>query len=213
VPQASLEKEGGHLMPNLTTQSVISPPTTPPEAAAPLRTQPRHLRWLDALRQRFRRPAPQPHQVSDAHLTRRVRQLVQQELAFTAVCQNVTADIEQGLVTLYGSVDTTWRKKRLEALLRTLPGVKQVINHLLAEEELAEQLQHHFQALLTAGTLDRLPTMLVEHQIVELSGEVATPEQRTLVERETLAVPGVRVVINHLSVPQESGSYVRTTNR
>jgi hypothetical protein len=208
-----MEKERGNLMPILTTRSVTSPPTTLPEAAAPLRIQPRQPRWLDALRQRFRRPAPQPLQVSDAYLARRVRQLVQQELAFTAVCQNVTADVEQGMVTLYGSVDTTWRKKRLAALLRTLPGVEQVINHLLAEEELAEQLQHHFQALLMAGTLDRLPTMLVEHQIVELSGEVATPEQRILVERETLTVPGVRVVINHLSVPQESGFYVHTTNR
>ena len=199
-------------MPILTTRPITSPPTTQPEAAAPLRTQPRHLRWLDALRQRFRQPAPHPLQVSDAHLTRRVRQLVQQELAFTAVCQNVTADVEQGMVTLSGSVDTTWRKKRLEALLRTLPGVEQVINHLLAEEELAEQLQHHFQALLTDGTLDQLPTMLVEHQIVELSGEVATPEQRTLVEREALAVPGVRVVLNHLSVPQEASSRVHTIN-
>ena len=32
-------------------------------------------------------------------------------------------------------------------------------------------------------------------------------------ERETLAVPGVRVVLNHLSVPQESGPRVDTTNR
>jgi hypothetical protein len=200
-------------MPSLTTRPVTSPPTTPPAAVAPLRTQPRHLRWLDALRQRFHRPVSQPLQVSDVHLERRVRHLVQQELAFTAVCQNVTADVEQGLVTLYGSVDTTWRKERLATLLRTLPGVKQVANHLLAEEELAEQLQRHFQTLLTAGTLDRLPTMLVEQQIVELSGEVATPEQRTLVERETLAVPGVRVVLNHLTVPQESGPRVHTTNR
>ena len=194
------------------TRPVTSVPTTPP-AAAPLHTQQRHLLWLDTLRQRFRRPAPQPLQVSDVYLARRVRHLVQQELAFTAVCQNVTADVEQGMVTLYGSVDTTWRKKRLEALLRTLPGVKHVANHLLAEEELAEQLQHHFQALLTAGTLDRLPTMLVEQQIVELSGDVATPEQRTLVEREVLTVPGVRVVLNHLSVPQEASARVHTTNR
>ena len=199
-------------MPILTTRPVTSPPTTLPEAAAPLRTQPHHLLWLDALHQRFRRPAPHPLQVSDAYLARRVRQLVQQELAFTAVCQKVTADVEQGMVTLYGSVDTTWRKKRLAALLRTLPGVEQVINHLLAEEEMAEQLQHPFQGLLMAGTLDRLPTMLVEHQMVELSEEVATPEQRTLVERETLTVPGVRVVINHLSIPQEASSRVHTIN-
>lgn len=64
-----------------------------------------------------------------------------------------------------------------------------------------------------AGTLDRLPTMLVEHQIVELSGEVATPEQLTLVERETLTVPGVRVVLNHLSVPQEGRAHAHTTNQ
>jgi hypothetical protein len=199
------------MMPILMTRPVPSASTTPP--AAPLHTQPRHLRWLGTLRQRFRRPALHPVQVTDAHLAQRVRHLVQQELAFTTVCQNVTADVEQGMVTLYGSVDTTWRKERLAELMLTLPGVEQVTNHLLAEEELAEQLQRHFQTLLTAGTLDRLPTILVEHQIVELSGEVATPEQRTLVEHETLTVPGVRVVLNHLSVPQESGPRVHTTNR
>ena len=127
-------------MPILTNQPMTSPPTTLPEAAAPLRIQPRQPSWLDALRQRFHRPALQPLQVSDAYLARRVRHLVQQELAFTAVCQNVTADVEQGMVTLYGPVDTTWRKKRLAALLLTLPGVEQVSNHLLTEEELAEQL-------------------------------------------------------------------------
>ena len=200
------------MMPILITRPVTSVPTTPP-AAAPLHTQQRHLLWLDTLRQRFRRPAPQPLQVSDASVARRVRHLVQREVAFASVCQGVIAEVEQGMVTLYGSVDTTWRKERLAELLRKLPGVKHVTNHLLAEEELAEQLQRHFQALLMAGTLDRLPTMLVEHQIVELSGEVATPEQRTLVERETLAVPGVRVVLNHLSVPQEASSRVHTTNR
>ena len=200
-------------MPILMTRPVTSVPSTPPAAATPLRTQPRHLLWLDALRQRFRRPAPQPLQVSDAHLAQRARRLVQRELALASMCQGVIAEVEQGIVTLYGSVDTTWRKERLEALLRTLPGVRQVVNHLLAEEELAEQLQRHFQALLTAGTLARLPTILVEHQIVELSGEVATSEQRTLVEREALAVPGVRVVLNHLTVPQESGPRVHTTNR
>jgi hypothetical protein len=199
-------------MPILMTKPVPSASTTPP-AAPPLRTEPRHLRWLGTLRQRFRRPAPQPVQVTDAHLAQRARQLVQREIALASMCQGVIAEVEQGVVTLYGSVDTTWRKERLAALVRTLPGVKQVANHLLAEEELAEQLQHHFQALLTAGTLDRLPTMLVEHQIVELSGEVATSEQRALVERETLAVPGVRVVLNHLSVPQEVSARVHTTNR
>jgi hypothetical protein len=128
-------------MPILTTRPVTSVPKTPLAAAAPLRTQPRHLLWLDALRQRFHRPALQPLQVRDAYLARRVRHLVQQELAFTAVCQNVTADVEQGMVSLYGSVDTTWRKKRLAALLRTLPGVRAVLNHLSIPQEFGPRVR------------------------------------------------------------------------
>jgi alkylated DNA nucleotide flippase Atl1 len=201
------------MMPILMTRPVTPATTSPPEAAAPLRTQPRHPSWLDALRQRFRRPAPHAVQVTDAHLAQRAGELVQREIALASMCQGVIAEVDQGVVTLYGSVDTTWRKDRLAELMLTLPGVEQVTNHLLAEENLAEQLQRHFQALLMAGTLDRLPTILVEHRIVELSGEVATPEQRTLVEREALAVPGVRVVLNHLSVPQEVSVRVHTTNR
>ena len=48
--------------------------------------------------------------------------------------------------------------------------------------------------------------------MVELYGEVATSERRSLLEREALAVPGVRVVLNHLSIPQEVGPRVHTTN-
>lgn len=205
------------MMPNLTTRPVTSPPTTPPGAAVslltPERIQQRQPFWLGALRQRFRRQAPQPIPVSDAHLAQRARQLLQHEIAFAAVCQGVTAEVEQGMVTLYGSVDTTWRKERLAELMRTLPGVERVANHLLAQDELAARLQEHFQVLVTAGTLDRLPKALVEQQMVELYGAVATVEQRNLLEREALAVPGVRVVINHLSVPQECGPRVHTTNR
>ena len=83
--------------------------------------------------------------------------------------------MEQGVVALYGSVDTTWRKDRLAALMWTLPDIEKVANHLLASDELAAHLQQRFQELVTAGTLDRLPRLLVEHQMVELYGEAATP--------------------------------------
>ena len=141
------------MMPILTTQPKTSP--------GPLRTlqgsQQRYPLWLAALRQRFRRQAHHSLPVSDALLTRRAGDLVQREIAFSAVCQGVTAEVEQGVVTLYGSVDTTWRKERLGELVRALPGVEQVANHLLAEDELATHLQQRFEALVTAGTLDRLP--------------------------------------------------------
>lgn len=172
-----------------------------------------NLAWLGALRQRFRPQASHVLPMSDAHLARRAGQLVQHEVAFAAACQGVTAEVEQGVVTLYGSVDTARRKERLAALMLTLPGVEQVANHLLAQDELAARLHQRFQALVMAGDLDRLPKVLVEHQMVELYGEVATPERRNLLEHEALAVPGVRVVINHLSVPQEASSRVHTTNR
>ena len=103
------------MMPILMTRPVTPASTTPP-AAAPLRTQPYHSPWLDPLRQRFRQPVPHPLQVPDAHLAQRARRLVQRELALASMFQGVIADVDQGVVTLYGSVDTTWRKERLEAL-------------------------------------------------------------------------------------------------
>lgn len=205
------------MMPILMTRSMTSPHTTLPEAAAPLLTpqsiRQRHPFWLGTLRQRFRHEAPQPIPVSDASLAQRAGQLMKHEVAFAAVSQSITVEVEQGVVTLYGSVDTARRKERLAELLWTLPGVQQVVNHLLAEDELDARLQQRLQALVAAGTLDRLPKLLVEQQMVEMYGEVATTEQRNLVERETLAVPGVRVVINRLSVPQELSPRVQTMNR
>jgi hypothetical protein len=216
MPPVRLNKEGDTLMPIYMTQPENSS-TTQPGMALPLLTQhvlhPRRPAWLNILRQRFLRQPPQTFQSSDASLTWQAGRLVQREIASSAGCQGVTTEVEQGVVTLSGSVDATWRKERLAALIQPLPGVKQLANHLFAQDKLASHLHRRFQELVTAGTLDHLPKLLVENQIGELYGEVATSEQRKLLEREALAVPGVRVVINHLSVPQELDPQVHTTNR
>ncbi len=201
------------MMPILTTRPVTAVPATPPQAEGPPLAEPHHLRWLSALRRRFRRQVPRPLQRTDAQLTREANQRLQHEVGQVAGCQGLTAEVEQGAVTLFGSVDTTWRKERLAELVLTLPGVKQVSSHLLAEEEVSEQLQLRFQSLLTAGKIESLPRFLVEHRMVELYGEVTSPQRRSLLEREALAVPGVRVVLNHLRVPQESGTPTHTANR
>ena len=204
-------------MPILTTSPVNSVPTTPPpgEALLRLRHGPRQrLRgFLGALRHYFRGPPPLPIQRTDAQVARDAGHRLQQEVASASGCQGITVEVEQGIATLYGSVDTTWRKERLAALVLSLPGVQQVTNYMLAEEAVSEQIENRFQSLLTAGTLERLPRFLIEHRIVEVYGEVASSEKRALVEREALAVPGVRVVLNHLRLPQESGTPVHTTNR
>jgi osmotically-inducible protein OsmY len=149
----------------------------------------------------------------DVQVARDADQRLQHEAALAARRQGVTAEVEQRVVTLYGSVDTIWRKERLVQLILTLPGVKQVTSHVLAEEEVFEQLEHRLQSLLTAGKIESLPRFLVEHHIVELYGEVACHQSRSLLEREALDVPGVCVVLNHLRLPQESGTPVHTTNR
>ena len=79
------------MMPILTTRPVTSALIKPPGAVSLPLTQDatlqRYPAWLGTLRQRFRRQAPQPIQVSDTFLTRRAGELVQHEIAFAAACQ------------------------------------------------------------------------------------------------------------------------------
>ncbi len=188
--------------------TLASPPTEGTEhpQTRQERQRKRWFRWP-------RKHTPQPMQLTDEQLTRLANQRLQQETALAPATKGVTAEAEQGIVSLYGYVDTSWRKRHLEEVILTLPGVEKVINHLLAAEELADQLQERFQRLIQEGKVETLPHVMVEHQIVELYGEVATPEQRQLLEREALAVPGVRVVINHLRIPQAQALHMYTRNR
>ncbi len=136
--------------------------------------------------------------------------------AYSAHPVKVFVEREGVVLSLYGKVELEEQKQEVEAALRKMPGVLDVMNFLVAEDELLNAVNAHIESLRAAGKLEGAKnlTVLVENYIVSLYGEVPNPEMKTLLEREITGIPGARVVINHIGLDKDiPGNMGRTTNR
>ena len=120
------------------------------------------------------------------------------------------------VLSLYGKVELAAQKEEVEAALRKIPGVIDVMNFLVAEDELLNDVNRLIDNLRASGKLEGAKdlSVLVENYIVSLYGEVPTPEMKHMLEREITAIPGARVVINHIGLNTDiPGNLGRTSNR
>ena len=120
------------------------------------------------------------------------------------------------VLSLYGKVELEAQKSEVEEALRSLPGVLDVMNFLVAEDELLNQVNALIERLKAAGKLDGAKDLsaLVENYIVSLYGEVPKPEMKYMLEREITTIPGARVVINHIGLNKNiPGNLGKTSNR
>lgn len=109
--------------------------------------------------------------------------------------QDMTVEVQAGRVSLHGRAALRSEGEQAVAALMQTPGVVEVADHLLYLEDLQEKVEE----ALTAKGLGDL-TVLVEHALVNLRGEV--PDTKTRYQAEDIAkrVPGVRGVVNDLVV-------------
>ena len=136
--------------------------------------------------------------------------------AWSAHPVKVFIEREGVVLSLYGKVELEEQKQEVEAALRKMPGVLDVMNFLVAEDELLNDVNTHIESLKAAGKLDGAKNLsvLVENYIVSLYGEVPDPEMKSLLESEISGIPGARVVINHIGLDKDiPGNMGRTTNR
>lgn len=120
------------------------------------------------------------------------------------------------VLSLYGKVELEEQKREVEEALRNLPGVLDVMNFLVAEDELLNQVNALIERLKAAGKLEGAKNLsaLVENYIVSLYGEVPTPQMKYMLEKEITGIPGARVVINHIGLDENiPGNLGRTMNR
>jgi hypothetical protein len=120
------------------------------------------------------------------------------------------------VLSLYGKVELEAQKQEVDEALRNLPGVIDVMNFLVAEDELLNDVNALIERLRAAGKLDGAKNLsvLVENYIVSLYGEVPSPQMKHMLEREITGIPGARVVINHIGLNEDiPGNLGRTTNR
>src|SRR5262249_16909068 len=104
------------------------------------------------------------------------------------------------VLSLYGKVELEEQKQEVETALRNIPGVLDVMNFLVAEDELLNNVNALIERLRAAGKLEGAKNLsvLVENYIVSLYGEVPDPKMKYMLENEISAIPGARVVINHI---------------
>lgn len=136
--------------------------------------------------------------------------------AWSAHPVKVFVEREGVVLSLYGKVELEEQKKEVEAAVRKMPGVIDVMNFLVAEDELLNAVNAHIESLRAAGKLEGAKNLsvLVENYIVSLYGEVPNPEMKYLLEREITGIPGARVVINHIGLDEDiPGNLGKTTNR
>jgi len=109
--------------------------------------------------------------------------------------QDMTIEVQAGRVSLHGRAALRSEGEQAVAALMQTPGVVEVADHLLYVEDLQEKVE---QALAAKGLGDL--TVLVEHALVNLRGEVHDAKTRYQAEDIAKRVPGVRGVVNDLVV-------------
>ena len=136
--------------------------------------------------------------------------------AWSAHPVKVFVEREGVVLSLYGKVELEEQKQEVESALRRMPGVLDVMNFLVAEDELLNTVNAHIESLKAAGKLEGAKdiSVLVENYIVSLYGEVPDPKMKYMLENEISGIPGARVVINHIGLDKDiPGNMGRTTNR
>lgn len=139
-----------------------------------------------------------------------------QSTAWSAHPVKVFVEREGVVLSLYGKVELEAQKQEVERALRNLPGVIDVLNFLVAEDELLQAVNRLIDDLKASGKLEGATNIhaLVENYIVSLYGEVPKPEMKYMLERQITTIPGARVVINHIGLNEDiPGNLGKTSNR
>jgi len=129
---------------------------------------------------------------------------------------NVEVEREGVILALYGKVELDAQREALEKALAQLPGVLDVRSFLVAEDALQNTIYAKIENLKEAGKLDGAKDIhaYVENYIVNLYGYTPTSNMKYMLEREIIAIPGVRVVVNHIGLDEDiPGNLGKTNNK
>lgn len=137
---------------------------------------------------------------ADMLLTKKSRRLLEADpLLSRGDIAHMHITVKEGVATLTGHVAQASNQPRAEAIVRTVPGVATVVNHLVVDDELmitvAQALGHDQQLPQEAIQVN------VQHGVVYLGGSVNQASTRTMASQVAAAIPQVRGIINALQAP------------
>ena len=136
---------------------------------------------------------------------------VDDELALDTAVRAGRIDVEtnDGIVTLQGVVDNILEKDRAAKIAQGVKGVRAVVNQmevipsvLISDDELAKDVKN---ALLTDPATESYEVdVSVDENVVTLSGEVDSWQEKQLAETVTKGVSGVTAVENEIRVQYDA---------
>jgi osmotically-inducible protein OsmY len=120
-----------------------------------------------------------------------------------SVPRAVKAIVHNGHITLTGPVDWMFQKTQAEKLVRHIPGVVGIMNHIevmprAADHDIQKRIVHalHLSADVNAKQIE----VNVDGDIVRLTGTVGSWLQREAAERAAGSAPGIRLVDNRIMI-------------
>jgi osmotically-inducible protein OsmY len=113
--------------------------------------------------------------------------------------KGIDVAVKNGIVFLIGHVISTTNQQRAEAAARMIPGVLGVKSYLVSDDKITREV---------AGALGEIEHIYgvkfftgVRNGVVLLNGEVSNTYVRSLAEKCSANIPGVRGVINSVRAP------------
>lgn len=120
-----------------------------------------------------------------------------------SVPRTVKATVHNGHITLTGKVDWMFQRDQAEKLVRHIPGVVGVVNHIevmpkAAGRDIQKRIVHalHRSADINAKQID----VKVDGDIVRLTGTVGSWLQREAAESAAGSAPGISHVDNRITI-------------
>ena len=125
------------------------------------------------------------------------------KINITVPDEKIKAVVNDGFVTLEGTVDWDFQRRGAESCVRNVAGVRGVVNHLrvkptVSTAGISARIE---EALRRNAELDaRRITVSATDSQVHLYGSVRSWFEREEAERAAWAAPGVAEVIDHISI-------------
>ena len=141
-----------------------------------------------------------PRYLADPIILRQSKRTLDLSILSPRARHGITLEVEAGRISLHGRAElTSFGEQAKEALLQS-PGVVDVADHLLYDEELTDLVQ---TALSEKGFT--AITVLTEHGMINLLGEAPDSKRRYQAEDIAKRTPGVRAVVNDIVISDNSG--------
>ena len=112
----------------------------------------------------------------------------------------IEATVENGVVTLSGSVSTETMRRIIQYNVSRIPGVMQIVDQLHTDSQLQVAVAQTLANNPALGEWQLGISVTAYHGIVSLSGRVQNQNERMAALVAAKEVPGVRAVVDKLTV-------------